>query len=148
VFAYGAGNRPLSLGGAYAAVANDASATMWNPGGLGMIQRSEFQASHIGYYSFGIDEQYGALAIPHWKWGTFTATLRHFGVDDIEGRDARNVVVDDGLSDSESEFLFGYGRSIGEAWSLGGALKVRHRCDTTAWRDEATAAWAWTWASL
>lgn len=126
VFAYGAGNRPLSLGGAYAAIANDASATMWNPGGLGLIQRSEFQASHIGYYNFGIDEQYGAVVIPSWKWGTFSATLRHFGVDDIEGRDDRNVLVDDGLSDSESEFMFGYGRSIGEAWSLGGALKVRH----------------------
>jgi len=125
VFAYGAGNRALALGGAYAAVANDASAPLWNPGGLGWISRTEFQASHAGYYDFGIDEQYGSLAYPNWRWGTFSVTLRHFGVDDIEGRDERNVLVDDGLSDSESEFLFGYGRSIGEAWGLGGALKVR-----------------------
>jgi tetratricopeptide (TPR) repeat protein len=126
VFAYGAGNRPLALGGAYAAIANDASAPMWNPGGLGLIPRSELQMSHISYYNFGIDEQYGSLAFPNWKWGTFSATVRHFGVDDIEHRDDRNVLVDDGLSNSETEFLFGYGRAIGEAWSLGGALKVRH----------------------
>jgi tetratricopeptide (TPR) repeat protein len=126
VFAYGAGNRPLALGGAYSAIANDASAPMWNPGGLGLIQRSELQVSHISYYSFGIDEQFGSMAFPNWKWGTFTATVRHFGVDDIEHRDGRNVLVEDGLSDSESELLFGYGRGIGEAWSVGGALKVRH----------------------
>jgi tetratricopeptide (TPR) repeat protein len=126
VFAYGAGNRPLALGGAYAAIANDASAPMWNPGGLGLIPRSEFQVGHISYYDFGIDEQFGSLAFPNWKWGTFAATVRHFGVDDIEHRDARNVLLEDGLSNSESEFLFGYGRAIGEAWSVGGALKVRH----------------------
>jgi tetratricopeptide (TPR) repeat protein len=126
VFAYGAGNRPLALGGAYGAIADDASAPMWNPGGLGLVQRSELQLSHITYYNFGIDEQYGSLAYPHWRWGTFSATVRHFGVDGIEERDERNMLLDEGLSDSESEFLFGYGHSIGEAWSVGGAFKVRH----------------------
>jgi tetratricopeptide (TPR) repeat protein len=126
VFAYGAGNRALALGGAFVAIANDASAPLWNPGGLGLMGRTELQATHAGYYDFGIDEQYGSLAYPNWRWGTFSLTLRHFGVDDIEHRDDRNTLVDDGLSNSESEFLFGYGRSIGEAWSVGGALKFRH----------------------
>jgi tetratricopeptide (TPR) repeat protein len=126
VFAYGAGNRPLALGGAYCAIANDASAPLWNPGGLGLIQRSELQFTHTSYYSFGVDEQYGSFAWPDWRWGTFSATIRHFGVSDIEQRDERNVLVDDGVSDSQSELLFGFGRGFGEAWSVGGTFKVRH----------------------
>ena len=33
VFAVGAGNRALAMGGAYAAIADDASAVIWNPAG-------------------------------------------------------------------------------------------------------------------
>ena len=39
VFATGAGNRALALGGAYAGIADDASATIWNPAGLGLLTR-------------------------------------------------------------------------------------------------------------
>jgi tetratricopeptide (TPR) repeat protein len=126
VFAYGAGNRALALGGAYAAISDDASAPLWNVGGLGLISRSEFQASHAGYYGFGIDEQYASIVLPHWRWGTFSATVQHFGADDIELRDDRNALVASGLSDSETEVLFGYGRSVGEMWGVGGTLKVQH----------------------
>src|SRR5436309_11514578 len=34
VFAQGAGNRAVGMGGAFVGVADDASATMWNPAGL------------------------------------------------------------------------------------------------------------------
>ncbi len=45
VLADGAGNRALGLGGAYVAVADDASAAVWNPAGLGFVQRRELQVT-------------------------------------------------------------------------------------------------------
>ncbi len=38
---YGVGARALGMGGAFTAVANDYSATHWNPAGLGLIRRME-----------------------------------------------------------------------------------------------------------
>ena len=125
VFAFGAGNRPLGLGGAYAAIANDASALMWNPGGLGLVERTEFQFSQASYYGLGMDEQYGSLVLPHWRLGTASITFRRFAVGGIERRDNRNVLLDDDLSNSETEFSIGYGKNIGSVWSIGGAVKLR-----------------------
>jgi tetratricopeptide (TPR) repeat protein len=127
VFAIGAGNRALGLGGAFAGIANDASAPLWNPGGLGLVQRTEIQGSQTSYYGLGIDEQYASFVIPSWRWGVASATFRHFGVGDIERRDDRNVLLEEELSNHETEFSLGYGRKLGDSWSVGGVVKLRHQ---------------------
>lgn len=43
----GGGARPLAMGGAFTAIANDASAIYWNAAGLGRLKRKEFQFTHI-----------------------------------------------------------------------------------------------------
>ncbi|MBU2574606.1 MAG: PorV/PorQ family protein [Elusimicrobia bacterium] len=43
----GGGARPLAMGGAFTAVADDASAIYWNAAGLGRLKRKEFQFTHI-----------------------------------------------------------------------------------------------------
>ena len=49
--AVGSGARALGMGGAFIAVADDATATTWNPGGLGQIEYLEL--SMVGsYFSF------------------------------------------------------------------------------------------------
>jgi len=127
VFAYGAGNRALSLGGAYGALANDASAPLWNAAGLGRVDRTQLLFTQASYYGIGMNEQFASIALPHWKWGVGSVTFRRFAVDGIERRDDRNVLVDSDLSDSETELLLGYGRNFGTAWSAGAALKVRRQ---------------------
>ena len=126
IFAQGAGNRALAMGGAFTAVADDASAPLWNPGGLGIIERREFQASRASLYGLGMGEEYAALVLPSWRLGVAAITFRHFGVDGIEGRDERNVITDENLSNSETEIALSYGRLFGESLSLGGTLKL-HR---------------------
>ncbi len=121
----GAGNRALSLGGAYAAIGDDASAVFWNPGCLGLVQRPEVQASHTNLMGLGFSEQYASIVLPSWQWGVGSLSIRRFGVDGIEGRDNRNILTDPNLSNSETELTFGYGRQIASAWSLGGAVKLR-----------------------
>src|SRR5262249_49431681 len=57
---YGAGARSLAMGAAFVGVADDASATYWNPAGLSQITRKEitlmqatlFADTKYDYYSF------------------------------------------------------------------------------------------------
>jgi hypothetical protein len=46
----GVGARAMGLGGAYAAVANDASALYWNPAGVARVQNIEIEATHNSWF--------------------------------------------------------------------------------------------------
>jgi tetratricopeptide (TPR) repeat protein len=127
VFAYGAGNRALSMGGAFVSVADDASAAIWNPAGLGFVQHRELQVSHASVGAVDLNEQFATIAIPSWKWGGASAAFRRFAVDEIEARDDRNALIPGEISDHESEIKLSYGRAIGEAWSAGGSFNVRRQ---------------------
>jgi len=125
--AYGAGIRALSMGGAFVAISDDASAALWNPGGLGSVQRQEFQATHTNLIGLGFSEQYASFVLPSWRWGVASLTYRKFGVDGIEQRDDRNFLLNDDLSDNETELALAYGRNLSSAWSIGGTLKMRRQ---------------------
>ncbi|MBA4378934.1 MAG: hypothetical protein C0395_09840 [Gemmatimonas sp.] len=125
VFATGAGNRALGLGGAFCAVADDASAAIWNPGGLGWIERKEVQATQTSLFGLGFNEQYAAVVVPDYRYGTASLVIRHFGVGGIESRDGRGVLLGDDLRDSETEIGLGFGRAINPALSVGGVLKMQ-----------------------
>lgn len=126
VFAYGAGNRALALGGAYGAVADDASAPFWNPGGLAFVERKQILATRTSLYGLDIRKEFVGFVLPDWRYGTAAVTLRHYGVGGIEGRDDRNVVTDDDLSDSQTEFTLSYARQWGDALGIGATGKL-HR---------------------
>ncbi len=126
VFATGAGNRALSMGGAFAAVANDASAPIYNPAGLGLISRKELQASQTTLFGLGFSEQYASFVLPHWRLGAASLTWRSFGVDGIEERDDRGFLLNDNLKDSETELALGYGHQMLDGnMSLGGSFKIQ-----------------------
>jgi len=127
VFATGAGERALAMGGAFVATGRDASALMWNPAGLAGISRAEFQAGQSGDLGLGMTESYAAIALPSWRWGAAGLSLRHFGAGGIERRDARNVLLARDLTDSELEMAFGYAWRAGDAWNVGGAVKLQHQ---------------------
>jgi tetratricopeptide (TPR) repeat protein len=126
IFSTGSGMRALALGGAFTAIADDASSPLWNPGGLGLVDRGELQVGQT-QYELDFHETMLAAAYPDWRWGAVAMTIRHFGTSDIEGRDERNLVTDASLSSSESEVGIAYGRSVSPAWSLGGMLKLRRQ---------------------
>ncbi|HEX5030563.1 MAG TPA: hypothetical protein VFX78_03780 [Candidatus Eisenbacteria bacterium] len=124
IFASGTGVRAIALGGAYAALASDASAMAWNPGGLGLVPRRELQAGRF-QYGYDVHEEYLAIALPSWRWGGFGLSYRSFGVDGIEQRDDRNTLLASNLTSSESEIALGFGRAFGGAWSVGGTAKIQ-----------------------
>jgi long-subunit fatty acid transport protein len=58
----GVGARAAAMGGAYVAMANDASATYWNPAGLAQIGRNELVVSHLDWL---VDVDYEYLGYVH-----------------------------------------------------------------------------------
>ena len=127
VFAGGAGNRALSMGGAFVGVADDPSALVWNAGGLGRLERLELQASHASYGDFGSREDYLSLVMPDWRWGTAGLSVRTFGIDGVESRDEGNLLLGNDLSDSEIEVALGFGRPVSSSLSVGGAVKMQRQ---------------------
>ena len=124
VFSTGAGMRALALGGAFSALADDASASLWNPAGLGRVEQGQLQFAQA-QYALEFQETFAAAVYPDWRWGAMALTMRHFGTGGIEQRDERNTLMADDLSSNESEIGLAYGRAFGPAWSAGMAAKLR-----------------------
>jgi len=55
--------RPVSMGGAYTALADDASAVFWNPGGLGQLTTLDVVVSH-NYFDEDTGTSFMAVAVP------------------------------------------------------------------------------------
>jgi len=82
----GVGARPMAMGGAFVAVANDATAAYWNPAGLTFIRSLEFSTIHrsegtrelsgVGYDFFNV-----ALNTGH--YGAWAASYLTHSVGDI-----------------------------------------------------------------
>ena len=57
-FKNGVGARALAMGGAFVAVANDATAACWNPAGLAMLNDTRLTGMSTDLYGLGITHQY------------------------------------------------------------------------------------------
>lgn len=90
--AIGVGARPLGLGGAYVALANDVSAGYWNPAGLARITYPELMLMHAEHFGSLVNHDYGAVAFPVGTSTSLGISLIRLGVDDIP--DTRNAGVD------------------------------------------------------
>jgi hypothetical protein len=88
----GVGGRALALGGAYAALANDASAAYWNPAALARLNYPEFMLMHDERFGGMVNYDFGAVAIPYSNNATIAVSLMRLGVDGIP--DSRDAGVD------------------------------------------------------
>ena len=77
------GTRPLSMGGAFIAVADDGNTITWNPAGLPRLRRTEFTTTYADLYIMGITQSYIGI-------------VRPFGDKLALGMDWANVGFDDG----------------------------------------------------
>ncbi len=57
-FKSGVGARALAMGGAFVAVANDATAVLWNPAGLAQVADTRIAGMTTDLYGLGITHQY------------------------------------------------------------------------------------------
>ena len=76
------GPRAIALGGAFSAIADDATALYWNPAGLVHVGHQEFTASHADLFGTGIRDDFGALVIPLSSALAAGVDFYHSGFDD------------------------------------------------------------------
>lgn len=109
-----AGARGTAMGGAYAAMANDASCTYWNPAALVTVPQSEFLFMFAKPYV--VSNLYSSFA--SFVWARDAASLgiswHHTGVSDVVSEDLITIGV--------ARDLLGPGRNY--ALAVGGNLKL------------------------
>ena len=78
------GTRPLGMGGAFIAVADDGNTITWNPAGLPRLRRKEFTSSYADLYAMDISHSYTGIV---WPFGDRVAVgfdWSNIGYDDQE----------------------------------------------------------------
>jgi hypothetical protein len=111
--------RAVAMGGAYTALATDANALLYNPGGLGRIEQNEATFMHNQYLQ-GINQEYFGL-VARKGWGLNVNYLDSGSVPETTisnpgGTGASNNLTDMAVS-------AGYGRAVLDSLSLGVSAK-------------------------
>jgi hypothetical protein len=143
----GVGARALGMGGAFVSLADDASATYWNPAGLVQLESREALGMHASQFGGVVNHDVLGVAIPLRSPDNRSAiglTIIRLGVDDIrvtkdfdtvQDSNGNPILVDgDGnLVDPSSipqksaydlALLLSYARGMGDRWSAGLNVKL------------------------
>ncbi|MEE3259679.1 MAG: tetratricopeptide repeat protein [Candidatus Latescibacterota bacterium] len=97
------GARAIALGGAFAAVASDASAIHWNPAALATLQRQELSFGYADRFGLGLNQSYLAYALPIADNHALGFDWFNLGFDDAEL----------GAGQNKTNFAYGYRNGIG-----------------------------------
>ncbi|MBI2070587.1 MAG: PorV/PorQ family protein [Elusimicrobia bacterium] len=104
------GARPVGMGGAYTALANDISSLHWNPAGLALMNQPEIGAM---YSQWLLDSQYNFLGFGYpGKIGTFAGSISVLSQGASEAR-GQNREKTGSIKAQDQSLSLGYGRKIG-----------------------------------
>lgn len=135
----GVGARALGMGGAFVSIADDASATYWNPAGIVQLQSREALGMHASQFDGVLAHDVLGMVAPLRSGGVDAAvgiTVIRLGVDDIRvtkdaviGTDENgNPILDPSLITKKSAYdlalLLTYARAVGSRWAAGVNVKL------------------------
>lgn len=138
---YGVGARALGMGGAFYAIADDATAAYWNPAGLSQLQRKEFTTMQAALFA---DTQYNFLAYAHptATKGTFALGITQLTSAGFEKVDATfnpatgeptSIKTNGTFADQKRAIAFSWGRVATETTSFGLSMKqVTRQLDSSS----------------
>jgi hypothetical protein len=117
----GVGARALAMGGAFTAIADDATAAYWNPAGL--VKVDHIEATFMYAANMSVDRQLNYFAYAQWLgMGSLAVSWLNAGMDDLEKRDVSGNFL--GTEDiGDNAIMFSYGMETGDLM-LGGTAKV------------------------
>jgi tetratricopeptide (TPR) repeat protein len=123
-FTLGAGARTIAMGGAAAAVWGGSWPLMYNPAGLGFLERGELSAFHTPLFDSDAAYSSAVAAYPLLDMGTFALGIMQLSVDGIERRDETNLISGDPFGSSQTRYLLGYSRTLLSGLTLGVDFKL------------------------
>ncbi len=130
----GVGARPMGLGSAYVAIADDPTALYWNPAGLAGIRSTQITAMHNEWIQ-DFRQEYAAVGLPLGKGSLGFSFQGFYSASDLEGRDdVGNFTRNFGFNDLA--MTAAYARTI--TTGLDGGLAVRYMRELID-QDNATA---------
>lgn len=88
----GVGGRALGLGGAYVALAEDATGGYWNPAALAALTYPEVGLMHEERFAGLINYDFGAVVIPYGPDASLGLSIIRLGIDGIP--DSRDALID------------------------------------------------------
>ncbi len=118
---YGAGPRSLGMGKAFAAVADDAQAVYFNPGGLFQLNTHEVLVAHSQLY--GARMEYIAYTMPTKEFGTFGVSILNYGAEGLDSRTPENWQYQPTLF-AENAYLVSYAYNPFSFLGVGGTAKL------------------------
>ncbi|MEO0067592.1 MAG: hypothetical protein ABIK23_00435 [candidate division WOR-3 bacterium] len=109
------------MGKAFVAIADDAQALYFNPGGLFQLNSQEVLISHAQLY--GARMEYLAYTLPTREFGGFGLGILNFGAEGIDSRTPENYPYQPTFF-SENAFIVSYGYNPFPIVGLGGTVKL------------------------
>lgn len=125
IWSFGAGARSVGVGNASVGLADDATASYWNPARLSYVTRMNFNFLHAGLFE-GAVYDYMGFAYPTLGKGTFGSTLVRLNVGGVERRD-RNNNLTGSYSFTTTGWGFSYGNALTPNISVGTSVKYLQR---------------------
>ncbi|MFC2061158.1 PorV/PorQ family protein [Elusimicrobiota bacterium] len=90
---FGTGARPMGMGGAFVAVADDINSARWNPAGLALLEYNEIMLMH-NEAGEGIRHQFLSYGQPVQRIrGTLALNISYFSISDIQGYNPQGVAT-------------------------------------------------------
>ena len=123
------GARPAGMGETFVAIADDATATWWNPAGLGFQHKNEVTMMYSRWLpQFNLSDLYyafisGTYEVP--EWGTFGANIVFLNLGETVRTDAQGNTLGT-FSSYEMAVTGTYGALIDQNTSMGVALKLAY----------------------
>lgn len=115
----GVGSRAVGMGGAFVAVANDATTIYWNPGGLSRVQQNEVILNHAQWLA-DTNFDFVGIVLPLGQFGTLGANITTLSMGDMK---VRTIEKPEGTGEmfSAGDFSLGlsYARNLTDRFSIG-----------------------------
>src|SRR5882724_7318910 len=133
------GGGPAALGAAYTALASDAYAPTWNPGGLGFLDSIQAAGQHLSYLDT-LNYEYVSFALPlirspdcsspaDCRHSALGASIQYLGSGDITRTDINpdgsfNTNTTGSFSSYYASYNLAYGQALTDKLALGATGKM------------------------